>query len=94
MSAAAEESSSGGGVLWTESGVSAASGEPFVALCWGAQTGQCTPDEARAVAMSILAAAEAAESDAAVVKLLRGIGVEDESVAGFVVDLRKVRSES
>lgn len=40
-----------------------ADGAGSVALSWGALSGRLTPDEARACALSILLAAEAAETD-------------------------------
>lgn len=83
-----------GGVLWAESGVSLFTGEPFVTLRWGSHVGQCSPDDARQTAMSILAAAEAAESDAAVVKHLRAIGVGEQAVGQFIGDLRTIRDAS
>lgn len=83
-----------GGVLWSESGVSLFTGEPFVTLRWGGEAGQCTPDRARETAMSILAAAEAAESDAAVVRVLRATGVGEPAVAQFIVELRATRDAS
>jgi hypothetical protein len=86
--------SADGGVLESVSGVSLFTGEPFVTLRWGQNSGQLTPAEARELAMSILAAAEAAESDAAVVKVLRTCGCADEAIAPFLRDLRDLRSLS
>jgi len=86
--------SADGGVLESVSGVSLFTGEPFVTLRWGQNSGQSTPAEARELAMSILAAAEAAESDAAVVKALRACRLSEEAIAPFLRDLRDLRSLS
>lgn len=59
-------------VLHSASGVSAFTGEPFVLLTWGARSGQMSPDEARTLGLHIIAAADAAETDAIVVGLLGG----------------------
>jgi hypothetical protein len=46
------------------------SGRPTCLLTWGERRGQLTPDEVRALALSWLEAAEAAETDAVVLELL------------------------
>jgi hypothetical protein len=48
----------------------AISRKPFVTFKWGNMAGQLTPNEARAHALAILEAADAAESDAFIVKFL------------------------
>lgn len=53
-----------------ESIVSGRTFEPMVQLTWGDQSGQLTPGEARRHALSILEAADAAESDAFVFRWL------------------------
>lgn len=59
--------------LLTESGVSAATGEPFVKITWEGPepAGQLTVAEARDLALVILGAAEAAVTDAALMAWLR-----------------------
>jgi hypothetical protein len=41
-------------------------GKPFVALTWGTESGQLTPDETRQMALTLLEVAEAAEMEATV----------------------------
>lgn len=57
--------------LNVESGVSAFDGSPFVIVTWGHQSGQWTPEEARAHAVHVLEAAYAAEHNAALFKVLQ-----------------------
>lgn len=61
------------GGLVTESGVSAATGEPFVVVKWEGpeRSGQFTVEEARQFGLVMLSAAEAAVSDATLVAWLR-----------------------
>lgn len=80
-----------GGVLEAASGVSAFTGEGFVLLTWGTNSGQMTPDEARQLGLHIIEAADAAVADAIVVHLLKGIGVTNDSAAGFLRDIRDHR---
>jgi hypothetical protein len=85
------------------SGVSAKTGFGFVTLRWGDQHGQLTPDDARRHALSILAAAEAAEHDSAVFAVIsRTLAKDGESVSSkrvlkiagrFLEDLRAERRE-
>lgn len=78
-----------GGVVTIESGVSLFDGKPFCAvLVDGRRLGQLRPDEVREMAMNWMAAAEAAESDAIVVQLMRELGVPDDAVGDLLMDLR------
>lgn len=80
-------------VIHTESGVSAFTGKPFVVVRWGKERGQLTPAEARELGLSILAAAEAAESDVAVHRvLLTELGVSAQTAAGVIALMRTARS--
>lgn len=48
-----------------------AAGAPSVAISWGVLSGRLTPDEARATALSILVAAEAADTDEFLIRFAR-----------------------
>ena len=82
------------GMIWSYSGVSAFTGEPFVTLRWGSESGQQSPEQARELALSILRAADASEMDALLVKQLGEIGVDEQAALRFLVDLRHARGES
>lgn len=78
------------------SGVSAFSGEPFVQVRWGRESGQLTPAEARMHALHVLEAAEASESDALLVAMLtdqdpEGLGLNMATASGFITELRQRR---
>lgn len=74
------------------SGVSHRTGEGFVTIAFGSESGQLTPQEAKLFALSIIEAADAAESDAAISKLLRGLGdFSPENVAMLLSELRELR---
>lgn len=76
------------------SGVSLFTGEGFVTLRWGAESGQLTPAEARTHALHLLEVAEAAECDAIVLAELTdpaGLALEQQTAATFLVSLRKRR---
>lgn len=83
-------------IIGVTSGVSEA-GEPFIAVRATAEDdrfvllGQLTPDELRQQAMYFLAAAEAAETDALVYKVLGGMGMEPSGRARFIALLREAR---
>jgi hypothetical protein len=90
-SAHAEPDASG---IDVESGVGSASGFGFVSLRWGAESGQLTTREARAHALSILEAADAAEHDAVVWRWLTGrMGMDPAAAGAVLVDLRRSRAE-
>jgi hypothetical protein len=59
-----------GGVIDVTSIVSSRTKEGIVQFKWNAEDGQLTPDEARAHALGIIEAAEAAETDAFLVEFL------------------------
>lgn len=74
------------------SGVSAFSGDPFIAMHWGAESGQFTPDQARQHALKILECAEAAESDAAIVSWAETkMGMDKQTAVLILKDLREFR---
>lgn len=58
------------GSVWAESIISGRTFEPLVDLHWGKHHAQLSLEEAREIAMHILEAAEAAESDAFVFQWL------------------------
>lgn len=76
-----------------ETVVSVLNEEPFVLVRVGKMEGRLTPSEARAHAMSILEAAEAAESDAALVAFLKKrVGLASQAdYAAILQDFRKYR---
>lgn len=55
--------------------------------------GQLSPDECRVHAMAYLAVAEAAEQDAATLRTVRKLGLDDKLAAFIVNELRESRSE-
>jgi hypothetical protein len=84
-----------GGILHTSSGVSAFTGKPFVLASWGVESGQLTPDEARALALRIVEAAAAAEHDALVLRWLQErMDLPADTAAQALVDLRELRGHS
>ena len=72
--------------IWVHSHVSASSGEGYVVLSWGTNQAQMTPDEAIALALGVIEAAHAAETDAALGKGLAGF---DETTARLLLLLRE-----
>lgn len=78
------------------SGVNEA-GEPFIAVRATAEhdrfvlLGQLTPNELRQQAMYFLAAAEAAETDAVVFKILTDMGMEPDGRVRFITLMREAR---
>lgn len=81
--------------LIVESMVRASNLEPAVVLKWGSYEGIMTPDEAIAHAMSVLEAASAARSDAAVTKLFSTLeGLDLPKAALFRRYVRDFRREN
>jgi hypothetical protein len=75
-----------------ESGVSAKTGEPFVNIKWKDRAGQLTVTDARQHALAILECAEAAESDAFIIKFFRErVGLSQEKAAQVLIDFRSQR---
>jgi hypothetical protein len=73
-------------------------GEPFlsvVAVTEGGRfiAGQLDPNEARQMALAWLAAAEAAEQDAAVLRCIRKLELPDELAGAVVIELRNSRGD-
>ena len=67
-------------------------GEPFVEMRWGSQSGQFTPDEARVFALHILECAEAANSDAAIYRVITKRMELSPHAAGTMLDaMREAR---
>ncbi|MBI1379449.1 MAG: hypothetical protein GC157_18525 [Frankiales bacterium] len=82
------------GTLHSSSGVSAFTGRPFVLLTWSGSSGQLTPDEARTLALDIIAAADAAETDAHVLEVLKRLHVDEDARARFLLAIRERRGQS
>lgn len=55
--------------------------------------GQLEPNEVREMALAWLAAAEAAEQDAAVLRCIRRLGLPDDLAGTVIAELRDTRSE-
>jgi hypothetical protein len=80
--------------LITQSGVSAQTGEPFITLTWEGPdpSGQMTVPEARELGLTILGAAEAAITDAALMRwLTTTMGLELAQAASVMSDYRVAR---
>lgn len=82
--------------ILVESGVSYPGWRSFVNLRFGDQRAQLTPESAREHALSILAAADAAESDAFIIDFLqKRVGLTDpEKLAAVLSDFRAFRGHS
>jgi hypothetical protein len=85
-----------GDTLWFESGVSARTGEPFVHIRWGDQSGQLTIAEARDHALHMFEVTNAAEFDAAFVKAMTapepdGPGFDLDAAMAMLVLVREAR---
>lgn len=79
--------------FWAKSIYGGGTDRPLVELGWGEDVHQVSPDEARAIAVSIFEAAESAETDAFIVQWLRGkIGLEIRGVAQVLRDFREWRA--
>lgn len=77
------------------SGVSLFSGEPFCAIRWGTLAGQLTPAQVRTMALHWLEVAEAAESDALVMRELQeGAGLDLQTAGAFLLKLRERREKA
>ena len=82
-----------GGDILIESGVSAFTGEGFCRISVdGKAVGQLDPAEVRTMALHWLAAADAAESDAAVFAEMKTV-TDEKTAAGFLQALRDRRSQ-
>lgn len=86
-----------GDTLWFESGISSRTGDPFVHIHWGDESGQLTADEARGHAMHMLECAHAAEFDSAFVKAITagepdGPGLTLDAAVGMLAVIRKQRT--
>ncbi len=68
--------------------------EGFVTVRWGAEVGQLSPVEARQYGLSMLECAEAAESDAAVLRGMQAGGFEAEAGFGLLRLIREHRSRA
>jgi len=82
-----------GSMIWSHSIVSQQTGDGLVQLTWGDKKAQLTCEEARQHALVILECADAAESDACLVRFLGKIGMEREDAVKILVDFRVFRHE-
>lgn len=78
-------------LMYSSSGVSAFTGDPFVLLTWGHESAQMTPDEARAFALHIINAADTAENDALIVKVLQEVIETSHDAALMVLGIMRDR---
>jgi len=82
------------GLILTSSIVSRSTQKPLVDYRWDDKRVQWTPEEAQAHALVILACAEAAIMDAAVIEFLKKrMDLDWEKAAAFVHDLRNFRED-
>ncbi len=80
--------------IWVETMVASRTGEPAVVLRWYDHSGELSPKEARAFAMTVLEAADAAESDAFLCKFaVDKIGLDKQRMAHLLNEFRKYREE-
>lgn len=90
---------SGHGFLWVESGVSLFTGDPFCAVTLERpdgsveSLGQLSPDEVRAMAMTWIESANAAEFDANLFAELRRRGVTNQGISDLITGLRGRRKQ-
>ena len=78
--------------FWVSSGYGAHTRQSFVQLHHGDWTIQCSPDEARQLAQSIVEAAEAAEQDGFLIEWAKqSIGVDDGAATQLLMEYRKWR---
>ena len=73
-------------------------GEPFLTVAASSNDGailigQLSPAEVRGMAMAWLESAEAAEQDAAVLRVIRKLGLQDQLAGMVVTELRNSRTE-
>lgn len=73
------------------SGVGAATRAPFVGVQYGGQLTQMSPEAARGLAMNLLGAAEAAETDAQLLTFLRQQDFTEAEAAGLLTAFRFAR---
>jgi hypothetical protein len=79
-------------VITCESLLSARTGEPLVNLFLGNEQAQMTVEQARELAMNILAAAEGAETDAMLLHLAKSLGDVEVGVS-MIRAMREFRAE-
>lgn len=77
------------GMIYVSSGVAFRTRRAFVDLRWGGLRGQLSAEEARAHAMALLTAAEAAEHDAG---MMRALDLPEEQAAKVLYLLRQARN--
>ncbi len=77
--------------VWVESLVSHRTGEPLVQIAWYDHTGQLDVASARQLAFQLLEAADAAISDAFLVKFLRERDLPDEAAGVLLNEFRQYR---
>lgn len=75
------------------SGVGAATRKPFVGVQYAGQLTQMSPEAARGLAMNLLGAAEAAETDALLYTFLEQAGLPPEATSRLIVLLRESREQ-
>jgi hypothetical protein len=76
------------------SGVSVFTGEGFVTLRWGPESGQLSPTQCRQHALALLACADAAESDAGIWAVMHNdMGMDPDAIGTFLTRLRENRGK-
>ncbi len=81
-------------MIVASSSVHASDRAPWVHLLWGEKRAQLTPEDARQFALSVLAAAEAAEQDALLVKFFTERGADFGMAVGILDDFRQMRERN
>lgn len=83
------------GEISTQSIVSSQTGKPYVQFALDISPTQFTPGKAREIALMLLEAADAAESDAALMAFARDqIGLDDARAAQLLDQFRKAREQA
>ena len=83
--------------IFVTSGVNDA-GNPFCTIAAHSDDGaillgQLSPDEVRQMALAWLGAAEAAEQDAAVLRVVRNLELPDQMAGAVIIELRAMRGD-
>jgi hypothetical protein len=82
-----------GTVLSVESGYGAHTRLPYVEVSVGSEVVQMRVEDARALALNLLAAAEAALSDAFLIEFSQGVGMSLQDAGGLLFEFRQWRRD-
>lgn len=76
---------------WTIVSGARSDGKPFLTMRWGEMSAQLSPAEARQHGGWLYEAAEAAETDGAVVTFMLSTGADEQTTAAFLLAMREHR---